>query len=102
MKNFLCCTVFATALVGLAASPIVAQTAMSSTAMPANMATMMCRPAGPNDKPTAMMGDKGIVCKAIDMKKLKAIRDKLMGMSNGEPVWYQMLQMLPVGNGAGS
>lgn len=28
-------------------------------------ATMLCRPAAANEKPTAMMGSKGIVCKSM-------------------------------------
>jgi hypothetical protein len=33
---------------------------------PSNGATMLCRPATQSEKPTAMMGSTGIVCKTMD------------------------------------
>jgi hypothetical protein len=35
---------------------------------PANSATMLCRPAAQSEKPTAMMGSTGIVCKPMVMQ----------------------------------
>jgi hypothetical protein len=40
--------------------------AMAPMKPPSNSATMLCRPATQGEKPTAMMGSTGIVCKTMD------------------------------------
>jgi hypothetical protein len=77
----------------------------STTAMPAHMATLLCRPADAGETASAMAtGSHALVCSQLDMVKLMGVKKSLDAMPNGagEPVWLQMLNMLPVGNGRGS
>jgi hypothetical protein len=50
------------AAVVILGAPALAMDAMKATPMDA---TMMCRPATKTEKPQAMMGSKGMVCKAM-------------------------------------
>jgi hypothetical protein len=50
----------------------------------------------------ATMGSETLVCKTLDKNKIMHIKKMLDAMPNGQPIWLQMLEMLPVGNGAGS
>jgi hypothetical protein len=61
------------------------------------MATMLCRPAAAGEKPTAMMGASGIVCKKIDMDKMESMKKSLMSMPGGEPLYLKMFQEYHVG-----
>ena len=86
-------------LLGLGSSAFAADDAMMKTSTPAmtDMATMLCRPANAGEKATAMMGDKAIVCKKIDMDKLMAMKKSLEAMPGGEPLYLKMFQEYHVG-----
>ncbi|MDB5040105.1 MAG: hypothetical protein JWN27_831 [Candidatus Eremiobacteraeota bacterium] len=49
-----------------AMAPAAAGSAMAPMKPAPNGATMLCRPAAQGEKPTAMMGSTGIVCKKMD------------------------------------
>jgi hypothetical protein len=42
-----------------------------------SMAPMVCRAAKSDEKPNAMMGSSGMMCKKVDMAKVKAAMDKM-------------------------
>jgi hypothetical protein len=70
---------------------------MAKPAMPANVATMVCRPAMTGEKATAMMGTKSLVCKPVDMPATMAMKKKLESMPGGDPIWVKMLEELQIG-----
>jgi hypothetical protein len=98
MKLTFACAALAAATIGFA-SVAMADDAMTSkpAAMPAHMATMLCRPVEGGEKATAMMGTTALVCKPIDTKEVMAMKSKM-----DEPSWLKMLNALQVGIGAGS
>jgi hypothetical protein len=77
-------------------TPALAYDAMKSNAMDA---TMMCRPATAAEKPAAMMGSKGMVCKSMagamgTMPKGNTATDKQWR------AWIEQAMMIPLsGNG---
>jgi hypothetical protein len=80
----------------------------ADSAAPATGATMMCRPAIGSEKPSAMMGSKGIVCKAIPKMSMSKMGPDTTGMSAAaaRAAWRSWLsQMMSVpelaGGGAG-
>jgi hypothetical protein len=87
---------------GVVRSPSFAQDRIAQAGMPGNMATLLCRQATSTEKPMATMGSETLVCKTLDKNKIMHIKKMLDAMPNGQPIWLQMLEMLPVGNGAGS
>jgi hypothetical protein len=98
MKMTFACTALASALIGLGSVALADDSMMAKpAAMPAHMATMVCRPAEGTEKATAMMGSKALVCKTIDMTAVMAMKSKM-----DEPSWLKMLNALQVGIGAGS
>jgi hypothetical protein len=68
------------------------------------MATLLCRTADAGETASATAGSRALVCNPLDMAKLMGVKKSLDAMPNGagEPVWLQMLNMLPVGYGRGS
>jgi len=98
MKLTFACTAVTAALIGLNSVAMAEDTMMAKpAAMPAHMATMLCRPAESGEKATAMMGTKSLVCKPIDMQEVMSMKPKM-----DEPSWLKMLNSLQVGVGAGS
>lgn len=92
----------AAALLALGSTAFAADDAMAKPgAMMAKpdttMATMLCRPAAAGEKATAMMGTTSIVCKKIDMEKMSSMKQSLMSMPGGEPLYLKMFQEYHVG-----
>jgi len=61
-------------------------------------ATMLCRPAMANEKATAMMGSKGIVCKSMDkmMKNgMMMVPDTKSASDKAWRDWLQSAMMIP-------
>jgi hypothetical protein len=79
--------------------------AMAPMKPPSNGATMLCRPATQGEKPTAMMGSTGIVCKTMD----KMMQNGMMMVPNTKSAadgawqgWLTQALLIPVtapGNG---
>jgi len=79
--------------------------AMAPMKPPSNSATMLCRPATQGEKPTAMMGSTGIVCKTMD----KMMQNGMMMVPNTKSAadgawqgWLTQALLIPVtapGNG---
>ena len=88
----------AAAAVVLFGGPALAADTMSGGAMakPSMEASMMCRPAMKGEKPTAMMGDKGIVCKTMKMTPHMGPDTKGMTAAQADAAWRAWLtqQML--------
>jgi hypothetical protein len=88
-----------------AAAPAMAPSAMAPMKPPSNGATMLCRPATQGEKPTAMMGSSGIVCKTMD----KMMQNGMMMVPNTKSAadgawqgWLTQALLIPVtapGNG---
>ncbi|MDB5094162.1 MAG: hypothetical protein JWO85_2263 [Candidatus Eremiobacteraeota bacterium] len=88
-----------------AAAPAMAPSAMAPMKPPSNGATMLCRPATQGEKPTAMMGSTGIVCKTMD----KMMQNGMMMVPNTKSAadgawqgWLTQALLVPVtapGNG---
>jgi hypothetical protein len=97
MKMTFACTALAAALIGIGSVALADDAMMKPAAMPAHMATMLCRAADGGEKATAMMGSKALVCKTIDMHAMMEMKSKM-----DEPSWLKMLNSLQVGIGAGS
>lgn len=69
-----------------------ASPAMAPMKPAATGATMLCRPATAKEKPTAMMGSQGIVCKSMD----KMMKDGMMmvpatSSSDADKAWRAWL-----------
>jgi hypothetical protein len=67
-----------------------------------NGATMLCRPAAQGEKPTAMMGSTGIVCKTMD----KMMQNGMMMVPNTKSTsddtwksWLNSTLLIPGGTG---
>ena len=80
--------------------------AMSGMKHDATDATMLCRPAAAGEKPTAMMGDKGIVCKMMTkMMKNGMMMVPATKSSEADKAWKAWLESAmsiptaPGGNG---
>jgi hypothetical protein len=74
-------------------------------AHPANMATMLCRPATSGEKSNAMTADKtSLVCKTIDMTKVEKGPAMSPGMTSDEvnKAWIKMLNEYSFINSFGS
>jgi hypothetical protein len=76
--------------------------AMAPMKPPSNGATMLCRPAAQGEKPTAMMGSTGIVCKTMD----KMMQNGMMMVPNTKSAsddawksWLNSALLIPGGNG---
>jgi hypothetical protein len=81
----------AAAAVVILGAPALAMDAMTK---PSPMdATMMCRPATKTEKPEAMMGTKGIVCKSMD-KTMAHMGPNTKGMDKAatDKAWADWLQ----------
>jgi hypothetical protein len=78
----------AAAAVVLFGAPALAMDAMTKSAMEA---TMMCRPAAAGEKPTAMMGAKGIVCKDMKMTPHMGPKTKGMTAAQADAAWRAWL-----------
>jgi len=93
---------------GLVALPGVIFAADSMSKMsPAMQATMMCRPAMSGEKPSAMMGSKGIVCKSM-AKPTSKMGPDVTGMTGAQAdaawrSWLSLMMAVPetAGGGAG-
>ncbi len=79
----------AAAAVVMFGGPALAMDAMSKPAMEA---TMMCRPAMKGEKPTAMMGAKGVVCKAMKMTPHMGPDTKGMTQAQADAAWRAWLE----------
>jgi len=55
-------------------------------------ATMLCRPATKGEKPEAMMGSKGIVCKTMDKTMTHMPNTKGMDKAATDKAWQDWLQ----------
>jgi hypothetical protein len=100
MKRTLLGALAAMAMLG---APAFADDAMAKK--PAMDATMMCRPAMTGEKPTAMMGTKGIVCKSMPKMapgKMMGPDTKGMTPAQADEAWRKWLeQMMQVQSGNG-
>jgi hypothetical protein len=94
---------------GLVALPgaIFAADSMSNMS-PAMDATMMCRAAMSGEKPSAMMGSKGIVCKSIPKMPMSKMGPDTTGMNSAQAAaawhrWLSLMMAVPetAGGGAG-
>jgi hypothetical protein len=91
----------AAAAVVILGAPALAMDAMMK-ASPMD-ATMMCRPSTKAEKPEAMMGTKGMVCKSMD--KTTSAMPKTKGMDGAATdkawrAWIQQAMTIPLsGNG---
>ncbi len=68
-------------------------------------ATMMCRPAAAGEKPTAMMGAKGIVCKTMPKMDPMHMGPKTKGMTTAQAdaAWRAWLeQMMQIQSASGT
>ena len=79
-----------------------ADTAMAPAMAPMKTTPMLCRPATASEKPTAMMGDKGLVCKSL----AKMVKNGMMMVpdtkSDGDKAWKDWLEQamdIPTGFG---
>jgi hypothetical protein len=83
----------AAATLMLLGAPAFAADPMSNgeAAKPAMEATMMCRPAMKGEKPMAMMGDKGMVCKSVKMTPTMGPDTKGMTAAQADAAWRAWL-----------
>ena len=106
MKHLISGAAFAAALLGMTSVAFADDAMMNSDSMskPAEMATMLCRPAMPGEKMTAMSATKApMVCKTIDTNEMTEMKKKIEAMPGGESVWLKMFQDFHVGhNGVSS
>jgi hypothetical protein len=96
MKKMIACAAFSAALLGLAGAAFAADDA---TAMkPADMATMICRPAATGEKMNAMTATQApLVCKKIDADRMMSMKKQIEAMPGGEPIWLKMFQEYHIG-----
>jgi hypothetical protein len=95
----------AAAAVMMCGAPALAADTMTGGAMakPAMEATMMCRPAMKGEKPMAMMGDKGMVCKTMKMTPNMGPDTKGMTAAQADAAWRAWLtQMMQVQSASGT
>ena len=95
----------AAAAVVMFGAPALAADTMSGGAMakPAMEATMMCRPALKGEKPTAMMGAKGVVCKNMKMTPHMGPDTKGMTQAQADEAWRAWLvQMMNIQSATGT
>jgi hypothetical protein len=100
MKKMIAAAVCAAALLGVSGAAFAEDAMMKTDAMskPAEMATMLCRPAMTGEKMTAMSASKApLVCKTIDMTDMMAMKKKIEAMPGGEPIWLRMFQEYHIG-----
>ena len=77
--------------------------AMDSMAKPSMEAKMMCRPAMKGEKPSAMMGAKGIVCKDMKMTPNMGPNTKGMTAAQADAAWRAWLeQMMQIQSNTGT
>ncbi len=93
-----------TLLAAAAAVVMLGGTALAMDAMskPAMEATMMCRPAMKGEKPMAMMGTKGMECKA--MKMTPHMGPKVTGMTAAQTdaawrAWLEQTMLIQSASG---
>ncbi len=91
----------AAAAVVLFGAPAFAMDKMHGGAMEASM---MCRPAAAGEKPTAMMGAKGIVCKTMPKMDPKHMGPKTTGMTQAQAdaawrAWIEQMMMIQSATG---
>jgi len=92
------CAALAASLIGLSSIALADDAMMAKPAMPAHMATMVCRAASSDEKATAMMGTKALVCKPLDQPKAMEMKKSLEAMPGGDPIWVKMLEQLQIGS----
>jgi hypothetical protein len=81
----------AAATIVMFAAPALAKDAMTKPAMEA---TMMCRPAMAGEKPTGMMGTKGVVCKTMKMTPHMGPDTKGMTQAQADAAWRAWLEQM--------
>ena len=97
MKMSVACAALAASLIGLSTIALADDAMMAKPAMPAHMATMVCRSAMTGEKATAMMGTTALVCKPLDQPKAMQMKKSLESMPGGDPIWVKMLEQLQIG-----
>ena len=92
--------VAAAAAVVMVAAPALAKDTMMKPAMEA---TMMCRPATSAEKPMAMMGDKGMICRDLKMTPHMGPKTKGMTAAQADAAWRAWLtQMMNIQSATGT
>lgn len=76
----------------VAAPSVAAPSAMAPMKPPPTAATMMCRPAAPSEKTTAMMGTTGVVCKSMDKMMTNGMMMVPDTKSAADKVWTNWVQ----------
>jgi hypothetical protein len=105
MKRTLLGVFAAVAIMG--APALAADDSMAKKPNPEMMeATMMCRPAMTGEKPTAMMGTKGVVCKTMAKMDSKKMGPKTAGMTVEQAdaawrAWLEQVMMIQNSGGGG-
>ncbi len=92
MKSPLAAIALGAALLAIPGAILAASTAMAPMKPPAMAPTMMCRPAMGSEKATAMMGDKGIVCKSMAPMMKGGMMMVPDTKSAADKVWQSWLQ----------
>jgi hypothetical protein len=96
MKKLIAGAVCAATLFAFAAPAFAMDDAMAMK--PAEMATMLCRPAMAGEKMTAMSATKAkMVCKTIKTDEMMAMKKKIEAMPGGEALWLRMFQDYHIG-----
>jgi hypothetical protein len=96
MKTSFACAAFAAVLLGLGTAASADDAMTAKPAMPAHMATMICRAADPGEKATAMMGTKPLVCNPVNADNIMKMKKMSDAMPNGDPIWVMMLNDLTI------
>jgi hypothetical protein len=106
MKKMIAAAVCAAALLGVSGTAFADDAMIKSDAMmktdamskPAEMATLLCRPAMTGEKMTAMSASKTpLVCKTINMTDVMALKKKIEALPGGEPIFLKMFQEYHIG-----
>ena len=100
MKKMIAAAVCAAALLGVSGAAFADDAMMKTDVMskPAEMATMLCRPAMTGEKTTAMTASNSpLVCKTINMTDMMAMKKKIEALPGGEPIFLKMFQEYHVG-----
>ena len=93
MKSPLSALALGAALLAIPGAILAAAAPAMAPMKPAAMdATMLCRPAAANEKTTAMMGTKGIVCKSMDKMMKGGMMMVPSTKSPADKVWMNWLQ----------
>jgi hypothetical protein len=102
MKSPLAALAIGAALLAIPAATRADDQAMAPMKPAAMDATMLCRPATATEKPTAMMGTQGIVCKSMD----KMMKDGMMMVPDTKSAsdkawrtWLDSALLIPVSAG---